>query len=114
MIGGIHGACFRHSGSPVSFVGPVPPRPPLGEVQATPEPATEVRPFGLRPAVPPRVISSLDIDSLGYDDEAQVGLVRCDGAGMVPLARHTDGQTNTQTDADGHQGNDSDTDHRED
>ena len=33
---------------------------------------------------------------------------------MVPMSKHTDGTTNTQTNADGQSGPDSDTDHRED
>jgi putative ATP-grasp target RiPP len=89
---------------------------PYGAVSGEPEPASAVRPFGLAAiARPVRVhtVASLDPDKLGYDHDAQIGLIR-DGEQMVSLARHTDGQTNTVTNADGHRGNDSDTDHRED
>ncbi|MBV9010918.1 MAG: putative ATP-grasp-modified RiPP [Pseudonocardiales bacterium] len=89
---------------------------PLGRaygcVQATPCPASGVRPFGLTLAVAPSAVR-FDPGELGYDDIRQVGLIR-DGREMVPLARHTDGQTNTLTNADGHGGYDSDTDWRED
>jgi putative ATP-grasp target RiPP len=89
---------------------------PLGRaygcVQATPCPASGVRPFGLTLAVAPSAVR-FDPGELGYDDVRQIGLIR-DGREMVPLARHTDGQTNTQTNADGHGGYDSDTDWRED
>jgi putative ATP-grasp target RiPP len=84
-----------------------------GAVESTPQPPSGVRPFGLTMAVLPRTVAQLNPAELGYDEEAQVGLIR-DGGTMVPLSRHTDGQTNTATNNDGHQGVDSDTDHRED
>jgi putative ATP-grasp target RiPP len=84
-----------------------------GGIDATPAPASEVRPFGLTLAVQPRVSIRFDPGELGYDDVRQIGLIR-DGGEMVPLSKHTDGQTSTQTNADGHGGRDSDTDHRED
>ncbi len=88
---------------------------PHGRIETTPEPASAVRPFGLTLAVSPRVVTVVDPSELSYDHEAQVGLI-CDGASMVPLSKHTDGQTNTVTDGgDGQNTNkDSDTDHRED
>ncbi|MGH3794037.1 MAG: putative ATP-grasp-modified RiPP [Pseudonocardiaceae bacterium] len=86
---------------------------PYGRVDATPAPASPVRPFGLALAVQPQTCISFDPDTLGYDTTQQIGLIR-DGQDMVPLSKHTDGQTNTQTNADGHGGVDSDTDHRED
>lgn len=84
-----------------------------GRIDATPAPPSEVRPFGLTLAVHPRTSIRFDPAELGYDDVRQIGLIR-DGGEMVPLSKHTDGTTNTQTDADGHGGRDSDTDHRED
>lgn len=84
-----------------------------GQVDATPAPATPVRPFGLTVAVPPRNDARFDPADLGYDEDRQIGLIR-DGGVMVPMSKHTDGMTNTQTNADGHGGPDSDTDVRED
>jgi putative ATP-grasp target RiPP len=84
-----------------------------GRVDATSGPASGVRPFGLTLAVPPPTSIRVDPAELGYDDICQIRLIR-DGGGMVPLSRHTDGQTNTQTNTDGHGGYDSDTDYRED
>lgn len=86
-----------------------------GHVQGTPQPASAVRPFGLTLAVAPIAGAVLDPAELGYDEDAQVGLIR-EGADMVPLSRHTTGQTNTVTQGgDGHGSNrDSDTDYRED
>lgn len=92
---------------------------PLGRaydhVQMTPQPASAVRPFGLTLAVPPVTEGVVNPAELGYDEDAQVGLIRA-GADMVPLSRHTTGQTNTVTQGgDGHGTNrDSDTDYRED
>ena len=85
-----------------------------GRVDAAPCPASSVRPFGLTLAVA-RSGVAFDPDQLGYDDERQIGLIR-DGEHMVPLSKHTDGQTNTITDGgDGQKTNqDSDTDWRED
>ncbi|MGI9002396.1 MAG: putative ATP-grasp-modified RiPP [Pseudonocardia sp.] len=82
-------------------------------MDAAPGPASPFRPFGLTLAVPPRTNVRFNPDSLGYDEVRQIGLIR-DGTAMVPLSRHTDGATNTQTNADGQGGPDSDTDHRED
>ncbi len=92
---------------------------PLGRaygcVAATPEPASSVRPFGLTLAVKLEAGTVVDPAELGYDDDAQVGLIR-HGADMIPLSRHTTGQTNTITQGgDGQTTNvDSDTDQRED
>jgi len=92
---------------------------PLGRaygcINTTPEPASAVRPFGLTLAVPPSTVTRVDSADLGYDEDAQIGLIR-DGTDMVPLAKHTDGQTSTVTQGgDGQTTNrDSDTDHRED
>lgn len=89
---------------------------PLGRaygcVQATPCPASRVRPFGLTLAVTSSVVR-FDPGELGYDDVRQIGLIR-DGREMVPLARQTYVATGTQTKADRHGGIDSDTDWRED
>lgn len=105
--------------STVSGLFPSSDQLPLGRaygcVTATPEPASSVRPFGLTLAVNLEVGTVVDPVELGYDDDAQVGLIR-DGANMVPLSKHTTGQTNTVTQGgDGQTTNvDSDTDHRED
>lgn len=86
---------------------------PFGRLaDATEQPASAQRPFGLSLAVRPQSIT-FDPSAVGYDEQRQIGLVR-EGESMVPLARHTDGTTNTQTNADGQSGPDSDTDHRED
>lgn len=86
-----------------------------GRIETTPQPASAVRPFGLTLAAPAGTVYPVDPAELGYDEDAQVGLIR-DGAGMVPLSKHTDGQTSTVTQGgDGQTTNkDSDTDHRED
>ncbi len=86
-----------------------------GQVDTTPEPVSAARPFGLMLAVPASGVNYVDPAGLGYDEDAQVGLIR-DGADIVPLSKHTDGQTNTVTQGgDGQTTNkDSDTDHRED
>lgn len=85
---------------------------PFGRVASIPQGASSARPFGLTLAVKPRTIR-FDPAELGYDDHLQIGLVR-HGCVMMPMAKHTDGTTNTQTSADGQTGPDSDTDHRED
>ncbi|MGH8952716.1 MAG: putative ATP-grasp-modified RiPP [Acidimicrobiia bacterium] len=84
-----------------------------GRVEATPAPASDMRPFGLTLAVPTKTSVRINPAELGYDDIRQIGLIR-DGEHMVPLSKHTDGPTNTQTNSDGQKGYDSDTDHRED
>jgi putative ATP-grasp target RiPP len=86
---------------------------PFGAVDTSGERPSRVQPFGLTLAVRPRVSTSLEPDRLGYDIDQQIGLIR-EGDEMVPVLRHTDGQTSTQTSADGQSGPDSDTDHRED
>lgn len=86
-----------------------------GRIDTTPQPVSVVCPFGLTLALPAHTMSCVDPAELGYDEDAQVGLIR-DGAQMVPLSKHTDGQTNTVTQGgDGQTTNkDSDTDYRED
>ena len=74
-----------------------------------------MRPFGLTWAVPPPAVIRVDTAELGYDENAQVGLIR-DGADLLRLSKHTDGQTSTVIQG-GHgqtTNRDSDTDHRED
>lgn len=92
-----------------------PVRRRYGQVEATPEPPSRMRPFGLTLAVLPKSVSTVNPAEIGYDEETQLGWVRREG-GIVPLSRHTDGPTNTVTDGpDGHGSNrDSDSDHRED
>lgn len=84
-----------------------------GRVDTEPAPASAVRPFGLTLAVQPRKNIRFDPAELGYDEVRQIGLIR-DGGVMVPMSKHTDGTTNTQTNVDGRSGPDSDTDVRED
>ncbi len=84
-----------------------------GRMDTTAQPASAVRPFGLTLAVPPRRVTRLNPADLSYDEDEQVGLIR-DGDELVRMGRHSDGQTNTQTNNDGHGGLDSDTDWRED
>lgn len=84
-----------------------------GRVNAMPAPVSDLRPFGLTLAVLSRTSARVNPTELGYDDIYQIGLIR-DGEKMVPLSRHTDGSTNTQTNSDGQGGYDSDTDYRED
>jgi hypothetical protein len=47
-----------------------------GQVDTTPEPASAVRPFGLTLAMPARIVNYVDPTELGYDEDAQVGLIR--------------------------------------
>lgn len=86
-----------------------------GEVDTVSEPASGARPFALTLAVTCKGSSCLAPAKLEYDEDRQIGLVRDNGA-VVPLSRHTDGQTNTVTQGgDGYGTNiDSDTDWRED
>lgn len=106
-------------GAPYVGLFPLSDHFPLGRaygvVDAVLEPASPVRPFGLTTAVMPHTVTILNPAELGYDEDAQIGLIR-DGEAMVPLSRHTDGQTNTVTQGGDGQGTnaDSDTDHRED
>jgi putative ATP-grasp target RiPP len=74
----------------------------------------EAVPFGLRRAVLAPSVGVGDLSMYGYDHDRQIGtVVDTDGA-VVPLLRHTTGQTKTTTNPDGHKGPDSDTDQRED
>jgi len=50
------------------------------------------RPFGLRFATPPQRAIHLPLDTIAYDDDAQVALAR-EGAGWAPLAHHSMGLT---------------------
>lgn len=73
----------------------------------------EVLPFGLRRAVVSKAVPIGHLAAYGYDHDRQIGTVR-DGDTVLPLMRHTTGQTRTSTNPDGQRGPDSDTDHRED
>jgi putative ATP-grasp target RiPP len=88
---------------------------PYGVDSVESEPPTSHRPFGLTLATKSTPSVTIDLTSLCYDSEQQIGLIR-DGERMVPFSKHTDGQTSTITDGgDGQNTNkDSDTDHRED
>jgi putative ATP-grasp target RiPP len=105
--------------TPVSGIFPssdhLPLGRPFGLVRTQPEPPSQVRPFGLTLAVAPARVTTVNTAEIGYDEDAQVGLIRL-GDDMVPLSKHTDGQTNAVTQGgDGQKTNqDSDTDHRED
>lgn len=87
---------------------------PLGQPfvhNASPNHAPSVlRPFGLRYAVVPPHPIDVDLSAVRYDTERQMCV---DHAGTPMYAKHTDGQTNTQT-SDGHKSMDADTDHTED
>ena len=50
------------------------------------------RPFGLRFATLPQDSIDLPLDTIAYDDDAQVALAR-DGAGWTPLINHSMGLT---------------------
>jgi putative ATP-grasp target RiPP len=82
--------------------------PPSAEVCAA-----DAVPFGLRRGVLSAAAPVGDLSAYGYDHGLQVGVVR-DGERIVPLLRHTTGQTHTTTQPDGYKGPDSDTDYRED
>lgn len=87
---------------------------PFGLLPASDEECpAEVLPFGLRRAVTSPAVPIGDLSAYGYDHDQQIGTFR-DGETVVPLMRHTTGQTRTTTNADGQKGPDSDTDHRED
>jgi putative ATP-grasp target RiPP len=76
--------------------------------------AVDVLPFGLRRAVVSPVVPVGDLSAYGYDHDRQIGIVREGDRGVVPLFRHTHGQTRTVTRPDGRGGPDSDADYRED
>jgi putative ATP-grasp target RiPP len=87
---------------------------PFGLLPASDEACPpEELPFGLRWAVVSTAMPVGDLSAYGYDHDHQIGTVR-DGETVVPLLRHTTGQTSTTTNPDGQKGPDSDTDHRED
>ncbi|HEY8471676.1 MAG TPA: putative ATP-grasp-modified RiPP [Natronosporangium sp.] len=73
----------------------------------------ETLPFGLRQAVESPAVPVGDLSSYGYDADRQIGVITENGR-VVPLLRHTTGQTRTTTNPDGQAGPDSDTDYRED
>ena len=60
----------------------------FGMVDTTPEPASAVRPFGLTLGTRPRQVTPLNPADIGYDEDAQVGLIRDDRlAGLPDLPR---------------------------
>jgi putative ATP-grasp target RiPP len=63
-----------------------------GPELASPPGVGGVRPFGLRFATLPQRAIDLPLDTIAYDDDAQVALAR-DGAGWAPLANHSMGLT---------------------
>lgn len=74
---------------------------------------TDLLPFGIRQAVAGRPQPVGDLSAYGFDHTQQIGTVR-DGEAVVPLMRHTDGQTRSVTRPDGQSGPDTDQDRRED
>lgn len=86
---------------------------PFGQVPTGRGAPTAWRPFGLTTSALPRTVIDLPLDAITYDEIRQIALVHSP-SGAIPLAKHTDGVTNTQTNVDGQRGPDSDTDHRED
>lgn len=88
---------------------------PFGAFDCDAEPPSDARPFGMWLARRCAEPTPLDVTRFGYDSRTQTGTVDTDD-GTVPLARHTDCQTNTVTDGGDGQGSnkDSDSDVRED
>lgn len=85
---------------------------PFGRVEDCDAMPSTARPFGLHFAVVPDGVITLDTTVISYDPVRQMSVAR-DGGQWVPLARHTDGKTNTKT-SDCKNGLDSDDDWRED
>lgn len=71
-------------------------------------------PFGLRRAMVAPAAEIGNLSAYRFDHDRQIGTVVGDDGVVVPLLRHTTGQTRTTTNPDGHKGPDSDTDQRED
>jgi len=82
---------------------------PSGEVTAA-----GAVPFGLRRAVCAPAVSVGDLAAYGFDHDRQIGTVLDTDGAMVPLMKHSTGQTKTSTNPDGAKGPDSDTDQTED
>jgi putative ATP-grasp target RiPP len=73
-------------------------------------------PFGLEMAArEPIPVDDVDLTALRFDDDRQIMLVS-DGESqnLVPWCKHSTGQTTTNSNTDGHGGNETDTDHTED
>jgi putative ATP-grasp target RiPP len=88
---------------------------PFGLLEASREvTAPEAVPFGLRRAVTAPVVEVGDLSGYGFDHDQQIGTVVGEDGVVMPLLRHSTGQTRTTTNPDGHKGPDSDTDQRED
>jgi putative ATP-grasp target RiPP len=68
-------------------------------------------PFGLRYLAEPDggAACEVDWDAVLFDESAQISMMP-DGAGVVPLFKHTSGQTSTTTNAQDRQSSDSDSD----
>lgn len=75
-----------------------------------------VVPFGLAVAARhPILIADVDVTTLVFDPDRQIMLVRDgDAEELVPWCKHSTGQTTTNSNTDGHGGNETDTDHTED
>jgi putative ATP-grasp target RiPP len=69
--------------------------------------------FGLRHARTPTPAAQLDWAAVGYDEDSQLGVFR-DGDAVVPLCRHSTGQTGTSTASSDSSPGDSDKDATED
>ena len=72
-------------------------------------------PFGLRYLADPdaSAVSDVDFGSVSFDMAAQISMMRGQ-AGLVPLFKHTSGQTSTTTNAQDRKTSDSDTDTEQD
>lgn len=93
---------------------------PLGAATGQPvakcsELAEDWRPFGLRYLVDPDPGANCDLDlaSVRFDDAAQIAMVIGE-FGMVPVFKHTSGQTSTTTNVQDRKASDSDTDYEQD
>lgn len=93
---------------------------PLGAVASQPVAKRGVaaeawRPFGLRYLVDPDPGANCDLDqaSVRFDDAAQIAMVSVE-SGMVPVFKHTSGQTSTTTNVQDRKASDSDADHEQD
>ncbi|GAA2817163.1 hypothetical protein [Saccharopolyspora taberi] len=71
--------------------------------------------FGLEVAArKPIPVSEVDLTRLVFDPERQIMLTPGDNGVDTPWCRHSDGQTTTNSNADGHQGPETDSDWTED
>jgi putative ATP-grasp target RiPP len=88
---------------------------PAGQPSASGGTGGETIPFGLRYLTDPDAgaVSDVDFGSVSFDEDAQISMVR-GRAGLVPLFKHTSGQTSTTMNAQDRKTSDSDTDTEQD